>query len=72
VSCADREWKLYRKCGAFSALRRPIDPSAMFVDDLLRMRETEPSPIGLGCEEWNEKIPSFFLSHAMAAVADRY
>ena len=52
-------------------LCRPINPSAMFVDDLLRVRETEASPIGLGCEKWNEKIPGFFLSQAMAVVGDR-
>src|ERR1700704_1316611 len=72
MSCVNDQRKLNRKSAAFPAFRRPIDPSAMFVNDLLRMRKTEPSAVALGCEERNEKISGFFVGHAMTVVADRY
>jgi hypothetical protein len=43
----------------------------MFIDDLLGICETEAGPIALRCEEWDEEIPSFFLTHAPTIIADR-
>jgi hypothetical protein len=72
MSCTNSKWKLNAKGTAFSSRRSAINPTAMFIDDPLRVCETEARAIALGCEEWNKKMSSFFLGHASAVIADSY
>jgi hypothetical protein len=72
MSCTNSKRKLNTKSAPFSPRGRAINPPAMFIDDPLRIRETETGAIALRGEERNEKMSSFFLGHATTVIADRY
>jgi hypothetical protein len=72
MSYVDSQRKLNAKGAAFARHCSAINPAAMFTDDLLGVCEAEAGAIALRSEKWDEKIPSFFLSHAPTAIPDRY
>ena len=72
MSDVDSQRKLNAKRTAFPQCRSEINPPAMFIDDLLGICETEAGAIALRGEEWDEKVPSFFVGHATTVIADGY
>src|SRR5882724_1428239 len=72
MSCSNSQRKLNTKSAPFSPRGSAINPAAMFIDDPLRICETEAGAIALRGEERNEKMSSLFLGHATTVIADRY
>ena len=71
MSRTNSKWKLNAKGAAFAPRRSAINLTAMFVDDPLRVCETEARAIALCGKEWDKKEPNFFLGHAPTVVANR-
>src|SRR4030095_9554848 len=72
MSCTHSKWKLNAKGAAFALRRSTINLTTMFVDDPLRVCETQARAIALCGKERDKKMPSFFLGHAATVIADRY
>src|SRR6266403_4611314 len=72
MSCSNSQRKLNTKSAPFSPRGSAINPAAMFIDDPLRICETEAGAIALRGEERNEKMSSFFLRHPTTVIADGY
>ena len=72
MSRTNSKWKLNAKGAAFAPRRSAINLTAMFVDDPLRVCETQARAIALCGEERDKKMPSFFLGHTATVIADRY
>jgi hypothetical protein len=70
MSCTNSKWKLNAKGAAFAPRRSAINPTAMFVDDPLRVCETQARAIALCGKERDKKMPSFFLGHAETIITD--
>src|SRR6266481_1331304 len=70
MSCSNSQRKLNTKSAPFSPRGSAINPAAMFIDDPLRICETETGAIALRGEERNEKMSSLFLGHATTVIAD--
>lgn len=71
MSCTNSKWKLNAKRAAFAPRRSAINLTAMFVDDTLRVCETQARAITLCSKERDKKEPSFFLGHASTVIANR-
>ena len=71
MSCTNSKRKLNAKRAAFSPRGSAINLTAMFVDDPLRVCETEARAIALCGKEWDKKEPNFFLGHAPSVIANR-
>ena len=71
MSCSHSKRKLNAKRAAFSPHGSAINLTAMFVDDPLRVCETQARAIALCGKERDKKEPGFFLGHAPTVIANR-